>query len=215
MSNKKIYFIIICIVFIILLFLGAKPIEKKAEDESIITSTEDIIKEPVEEIVEEKLKVDIKGEVKKPGVYSVDKNNRIIDVITLAGGLSKNADTSFINLSKKLEDEMVIIIYSSEEIENFKESNNIKYEIIEIPCTCPDNQNDACINEKQEETETKININEATIDELMTIPGIGESKAQSIIEYRNIKPFENIENIKEVSGIGEVVFEKIKDHITV
>jgi len=161
--------------------------------------------------------VDIKGEVTNPGVYKVDSNLRINDVITISGGLTKNADISLLNLSKKIVDEMNIKIYSKEEVKNalkdIKEPTVIEIiKEIEKECICPDN-NDACINEEEKESNL-ININTATKEELMTITGIGDSKANSIIEYRKTNKFNIIDDIKNVSGIGDSVFEKIKSYIT-
>jgi len=181
-----------------------------------------IIYEECKNIVEqtniEEYYVDIKGEVVNPGVYKVDNNLRTNDVITIAGGLTNNADISLLNLSKKIVDEMNIKIYSKEEVKNalkdIKEPTIIEIiKEIEKECICPDN-NDACINEEEKES-TLININTATKEELMTITGIGESKANSIIEYRKTNKFNIIDDIKNVSGIGDSVFENIKNYITV
>jgi len=126
------------------------------------------------------------------------------------GGLGDGADTSLINLAKIVEDEMTIIIYSKEEIlEKYKEEICI--------CECPEITNDACINiNTNSELEKVVNINSATKEDLMTIPGIGESKAEGIIKYREENgKFSNIEEIKNVSGIGDSLFEEIKKLITV
>ena len=165
------------------------------------------------------LKVDIKGEIQNPGLYEVNEESRVMDIIEKAGGLTKNADTSVINLSKKVKDEMVILVYSKTEVKKLKENNETKI-------TCPA-VNDACVTnevesplietkkEKETQTNGKISINKATIEELQTLPGIGESKAKAIIEYRLKEgEFKTIEDITKVSGIGEAAFEKIKDSIT-
>jgi len=172
-------------------------------------------------------KVDIKGAVTNQGVYELKKNSRVVDVIKLAGGLKKDADTSVNNLSKYINDEMVIVIYTKEEVERFKE---VKQEEIqkEEQCIIYNEviENDSCKEEQSNETEdqeikdnqeidVKISINSADLELLMTLPGIGESKAQSIIEYRNKTPFEKTEDIMNVSGIGEKAFEQIKDYITI
>lgn len=207
-------------VFLFIILLGLFFYLPKSEE---VTETKEEVVEEVEETKEEETeeityKVDIKGSVKKPGVYEVKENTRVTDVIQLAGGLLKDANTDTINLSKKVTDEMVIIIYSNDEITEYKNTNTSKYESVTVTCTCPDTSNDACI-EKQEETKTntttKININTATKEELTTLSGIGESKAEAIIEYRTETPFQTIEDIKNVSGIGDSAFEKIKDLITV
>lgn len=187
--------------------------------------------------------VDIKGYVNKPGVYKIDKNEdkRINDLINLAGGLKKDADTSIINMSLRLHDEMVVIIYSKKEINDFLESKKKQEEKLEI-CEKEEVKNDGCLNENNiidssnqtsnndsingnnnnnsnqdssEET-LKVNINTAPKETLMTLNGIGESKAEAIISYRNeVGLFKTIDEIKNVSGIGDSVFEKIKDNITI
>ena len=154
-----------------------------------------------------KVVVDIKGMILNPGVYEVDSTSRVNDVIALAGGLIEGADTSKINLAKIVEDEMTIIIYSNTEVlEKFKEEN----------CVCQkcDIVNDACIND--DNSGELVNINSAGLEELQKIEGIGESKAKAIIKYREENGFfKVIDDIKNVSGIGESLFEKIKIYITV
>ncbi len=114
---------------------------------------------------------------------------------------------------------MVIIIYTNEQIEVYnKEEIITEFIYIETPCECPDEMNDACINSSNtnESTQSKISINIATKEELMTLTGVGESKAEAIIKYRDENgSFKDITEIKNVSGIGESAFEKIKDNITV
>ena len=137
----------------------------------------------------------------------------------MAGGLTENANTSVINLSKKITDEMVIIIYSNYEVENFKRTKEIEESIIK-QCNQKDNnslKNDACIvNNTEENINSKISLNSATKEELMTLSGIGEAKAEDIIDYRNKNGgFKNIEEIKNIKGIGDSMFDKIKDHITI
>jgi competence protein ComEA len=167
--------------------------------------------------------VDIKGAVIKPGVYQLQEGARIIDVINLAGGLAEGADTSLLNLSKKIKDEMVIMIYTQKEINAFKEKGETKEEVIkyiEKECVCPDPSiNDACINDTPTEgnssESSKISLNSATKEELMTLSGIGDAKAQSIIDYRTTNgPFKSVEDIKNITGIGDSIFDKIKDYIT-
>ena len=181
--------------------------------------------------------VDIKGEVKKPGVYFLDEGKRVIDVVKKAGGFTVDADTSANNLSKKIFDEMVIVIYSQSEIRDFV-STKEKGESLKEICNDGVIANDACVsnvNDKEKDKEkfssgnsnskkTKdgstsedkklVSINDASLEELMTLSGIGESKAKAIIEYRNKKKFATVEEIKQVSGIGDALYEKIKDYIT-
>ena len=165
---------------------------------------EETIEEKKEEII--KVTVDIKGMVENPGVYEVDSTYRVNDVIELAGGLKEGADTSKINLAKLVKDEMTIVIYSTEEVEE-------EYKNRVCICNCPEITNDACI---EEESEDLININTCTEDDLMSIKGIGKAKAEAIIKYREDNGnYNSIEDIKKVSGIGDALFEKIKVYITV
>ncbi len=164
-----------------------------------------------------KFYIDIKGAVKKPGVYEVSHDDKVIDAIKLAGGLSKNAVTNNINLSQKLKSEMVIYIFTKNELTTKLISNYTT-----IPCKCETIEVNNCIKEEtttkniDNPSNNKININIASINELTTLSGIGESKAKAIITYREENNgFKSIDEIKNVSGLGESLFEKIKDNITV
>lgn len=183
---------------------------------------------PQEENIPKKIKIDIKGEIKKPGVYELNEGDRVVEAIKISGGLTDKADTTLINLSKNLKDEMVIIVYNKDMINELKQEE-VKTETIiqyiEKECVCPDNINDACINKNEENIDNKteektenkkISINTATIEELTTLTGIGESKAKLIIEYRNTNgKFNSIEELMNIKGIGETTFEKFKHQITI
>ena len=137
----------------------------------------------------------------------------------MAGGLTEKANTSVINLSKKITDEMVIIIYSNYEVNNFKRTKEIEASLIEM-CRQKDSnslKNDACIegDKTTKDNNSKVNINTATKEELMTLTGIGEAKANDIISYRNKNAFKTIDEIKNIKGIGDAVFAKIKDRLTI
>ena len=161
--------------------------------------------------------VDIKGEVRKPGVYTLKKGKRVIDVVKTAGGLTLEADTSANNLSMKITDEMVIIIYSNSQVEDFSKTKEIENQVIDY-CNQKDENslhNDACISKDNNTPTGKISLSNATLEELMTLPGVGESKAKNIIEYRASNgPFITIEDVMKVSGIGEGLFDQIKEYIT-
>ena len=228
---NKYKFILILIIILIsivasIVYALPKGVEKNSIDVDVIESKEPEINVEIEE---NKVKVDVKGYVNNPGVYELDANSRVIDAIDLAGGLRDDASTEYINLGKKIKDEMIIIVYSNKEIEKFKKTDKqIIY--IERECNCPDNINDACIKnsdvinisneEKKDSTSNantisgKISINNATLEELMSLTGIGESKAKAIIEYRETNgSFSSLEDIMNVSGIGDTVYSKIKDNI--
>lgn len=169
---------------------------------------------------EEYYQIDIKGEINSPGIYTVKEGSRVIDVIRLAGDLTTNADTSVLNLAKKVKDEMVIIVYSYAEVADFTKTKEIEKQQQEACVTQSEVVNNACIETTDKEeasssSSSKISLNNATLEELMTLPGIGETKAKAIIDYRNeVGSFQNIEQLKEVNGIGESTFDQIKENIT-
>ena len=170
----------------------------------------------------ELIQVDIKGEIVSPGIYELEEGSRVIDVINKANGLTDSADTTVINLSKKIKDEMVIIIYSHEQVENFKQTKEQEANLID-KCIHGDNDsliNDACISGDDSNNNSTlgslININTSSLEELKTLPGVGDSKAKSIIEYRDKNSgFKSIEEIKNVDGIGDNLYDQIKTLITV
>lgn len=215
---KKYYrkIIIILIPFLVL-FIFIQLYKNKTEN--VINS--DLIEKNDEKLIDENInydkKINIKGAVVNPGVYSFIEGERVIDAINKSGGLLENADTSVINLSKNLFDEMVIVIYTVDEVNEMR-GNNILIQYVEKDCNCPTLSNDACLSSDsvKEGDSSKISINNATVEELTKLSGIGESKAKSIVEYRNEHGlFSSIDEILNVSGIGEALFEKIKDNITI
>lgn len=171
--------------------------------------------------------VDIKGAVKKPGVYKMPEGSIVQDVINEAGGLKSTAYTQNINLSKKLTNEMVIIINTKSEMKNQTTTKveDVKNDVENNNSTNTNVGNNACVCEPDSTTGTTngntstnnalVNINTASKEELMNVSGIGASKADAIIIYRMDNRFNTIEDIKNVSGIGDALFAKIKDYITV
>ena len=235
--KKMILPIIIILVYIIgFLFLYYKINNNASDDNNNSVAIEKVANDEVneEEIITD-IYIDVKGSVINPGVYKLNNNSRVIDAITAAGGISEDANTRFINLSKKVNDGDVILIYSNKEKEESKKENII---YVETPCICEEVENSACYIEEEnnssnntsnnqisnntsnEQTSNtisnKININTASIEELTTLSGIGEAKAKAIIEYREVNGlFKNIEDLVNVSGISETLFSKIKESITV
>ncbi|MDD3392632.1 MAG: helix-hairpin-helix domain-containing protein [Bacilli bacterium] len=154
-------------------------------------------------------KVEIKGAVNNPGVYSFDDGERITDVIIKAGGIKEDADTSNINLSKLLSDEMVVIIPTIAQKTIYTTNNSCYYTVIT-------NDGEIESSDNSNSTSDIVNINTASASELMTLSGIGEKKALAIISYREENGlFSSIEEITNVSGIGSSTFESIKDQITI
>ncbi|NSL50262.1 helix-hairpin-helix domain-containing protein [Bacillus sp. P2(2020)] len=138
--------------------------------------------------------VDIKGAVVKPGVYQLEENSRVLDAIEKAGGFLADADQMKINLAARVVDEMVIYVPKIGE-QMVDKTEHVVF----------NNTDDG-----------KIDINRATKEELEQLPGIGPSKAASIISYREENGFfKTIEELINVTGIGEKSFALIKDHIKV
>lgn len=156
--------------------------------EGLIEEVEEDIKEEPEEIM-----VHISGQVYKPGLVKLEPGARVIDAVNAAGGLKKNADLDKINLAKKLVDEEKIYIPEIGE--------NIEGDLLDYSTSA--------------DVGNKININTCTKEELLSLPGIGEVLAEKIIEYREKTPFKKLEDLMNVSGIGEKKFESIKDMIVV
>jgi competence protein ComEA len=146
--------------------------------------------------------VDVKGAIKQPGVYHSNQNERVIDVIGRAGGLTDNADQTQVNFAAHVQDEMVIYIPAKGE----------------VSAGPPVNGSDSIgtTNGGAGAQGGKININKADENELQNLPGIGPSKAASIIQYRQENGlFQSIEDLKKISGIGDKTFEKLKDSISI
>lgn len=233
-SERKLELLIITLLLGTICFLVWNSYFKKNEnllendDVNLISDNLEKVEDSSNVSEEKYIWVDVKGEVKKPGVYKLKDNSRVIDAINVSGGLTKKAYTKYINLSRILKDENVIIVNSTSEIKKVSSGNNITEVKINN-----DSKNSASISEselitndnvKSEEDNTvnslennqKVNINTATKEELMKLSNIGESKAEKIIDYRTANGnFNSIEDIKKVSGIGDKLYDSIKENITV
>lgn len=167
---------------------------ERNEINNIITNTIDTIQN--NEII-----VHITGEVKKKGVIHLNKGDRIIDAIKKAGGETKQADLSQVNLAYELQDgQKIYIPNKNEKISKYIVDEN-------------GNTNINSLNSKEEE---KVNINTANQSELDSLPGIGPATAQKIIEYRNQNGnFKKIEDLQNVKGIGQAKYEEIRNNIEV
>ncbi len=155
--------------------------------------------EPSVNAAPEKISVYICGEVNEPGVYELDKGSILNDAIILAGGLTDDAASEHIDLVYILNKNISIRIPSADEI-----GDESGFVISSSDAAKPGEKDSGL-----------ININRADREELMTLPGIGSSTADKIIEYRNKQQFSSIEDIMNVSGIGEGKFNKLKDLICV
>ena len=206
--NKKIIFIIIIISGIIYGIFNYFTQNKNKENLENI-SQDIIINNQTENTTEEnnnqeKIVIHITGAICNEGIYELEENSRIADAVKMAGGLKEDADLKQINLAYVLEDGMKINIPSKNENTN-EDSNNTESYITK--------EN---LNSSNNNKISKVNINNATQTELETLPGIGPSTALKIINYRKEKgKFNKIEDIKNVNGIGENKFNKIKEFIKI
>lgn len=207
--NKKVIIVIIAATIILILIH-----EKLIKNEDFIeTNTDFNIMQTEENVIEDensgKIIIYITGEIQKEGVYELEENSRVLDAIEIAGGLKENANIEDINLAQILEDESKIYIPNKND-ENIKNDNQNNIDNISKNTTETIKKDGTIIKSE------KININTASQTELETLPGIGPSTALKIVNYRKEKgKFKNIEDIKNVSGIGESKFSKIKDLIKI
>ena len=208
MENRNKDKIIIGLIIALAVVIGNNFVKNRSIDSldnnlSLMDTDDDLLLEnenqyqSEEEI--EQIKVHISGQINQEGVYEVNAGDRLDDLIKQAGGLSPDADSKSLNLAMKLEDQMKIYISSVNEALDDKDTSS--YQLVSKPDSVS--------------KEGIININTASKDELMTLPNVGEKRAQAIIDYRENKKFESIEEIKSVTGIGEKYYQSMKDLITV
>lgn len=144
--------------------------------------------------------VDIKGAVKKPGVYELPSDSRVNDAILLAGGVTAEADRQSVNFAQKLNDEAVVYVA-------------IQGENISVVAT---NTTVTSRVETAGDSSDKVNLNTATLADLQTISGIGQKRAQDILDYRDSNGgFKSVDDLSNVSGIGEKTLEKLREEVTV
>lgn len=152
----------------------------------------------VKDKVSNQVTVDVKGAVNHPGVYSLPSQSRVTDAIKRAGGLSNLADSKSVNLAQKLQDETVIYVAQKGEkitVVEEEKANNIA---------------------TQGNSKWKINLNKADLSSLQTISGVGAKRAQDILDYRDSQGgFKTIDDLKNVSGIGEKTLEKLRQDVTI
>lgn len=196
------------IVFVILLYFFLQKNDSNEQQLEVITTipqeqTEQLNSDDEHEdrLVVNKVIVDVKGAVNTPGVYELTTEERVIDAIKKAGGYTEEAESKLVNHAQRLQDEMVIYIpKKGEEISTFEVDPT---QVVNMPS---DNSNSS----------GKVNINVADETALTTLPGIGPSKAQAIIAYReDVGSFKSIEDLKNVSGIGDKTYDKLKDFIDI
>ena len=208
LSSKQKTAIIIAGVIVVCIFIFYMTTKTRNYDYSVINeAVEDNTKDKQDEVQEETVNeiiIHITGAVENEGIVKLEEGSRIADAIDSAGGLTSEADLTAINLAYVLKDgQKIYIPRISDTEEEIAEIEDPKINII-------------VDNGERQDTNGKININTASISELISLSGIGEGTAIKIIEYRTTKgKFNSIEDIKNVSGIGDAKYESIKDYITV
>lgn len=183
---KKLY--IVSVIMTCMLMAGCESTETDGFQEISEISDDKGLSESESQ---EKIYVHVCGAVKNPGVYELEAGSRIYEVLELAGGITDDAVENSMNQAEILSDGQQIYVASEADVKRMEAENGVK--------------NDG-----------KVNINQASKEELMTLPGIGEAKAELIIRYReDTGNFNSIEEIMEIEGIKEGVFRKIENQITV
>lgn len=198
--TKKYFIIIACSLFILFIFFLNRMLPDEGEVHSYVfdewVQEENEVIGSVEQVTEpdaseaKLVYIDVKGAVNRPNVYKMEEGSRVIDVIERAGGFAQGADQNQVNLAELLYDEQVVYVPKKGEISSISVFSN------------------------ENTLDTKININTASVKELEQLPGIGPSKASSIVEYREqFGKFKTLEDLLKVSGIGPSSLEKMKDDI--
>lgn len=173
-------------------FVSIQETPASSQEESLAGDLKETSKEPLRICY-----VHICGEVAAPGVYELEEGSRIFQAVAVAGGFTENAAADSLNMAEPVKDGMKIQVPNQEEAQKFLNEG-------------------ADFSGSFQEGRRKVNLNTAKKDELMTLRGVGEAKADDIIRYRESHGgFQKIEDIMKISGIKEAAFQKIKDDITV
>ena len=189
----------VCLIIGMGLFWMSRQGEEVEEADTSLAETT-ILPQEVEDktTISTVIYVDVKGEVHHPGVYQMKAENRVKDLIEAAGGFTPLADNQKLNLAQLLEDQMVIVVP--------KKGEEVNSELAQAPTS----------QKKEVGKEGKVNINTATVEELKTLKGIGEKKAEAIIEYRKKNgSFKNKEELMKVRGIGKKLYESFQERVIV
>lgn len=192
--KKKALFLSPLLLFVIITFFFYKKTDDDLDTQfsqvnANDSQTDDTSNEPDEKETDETAIVDIKGAVEQPGIYEITSDMRVDDVLDMAGGFTSSANTLSVNLAEKVYDEMVIVVPEDGE---------------DTQASSPDGQS------------AKVRINQASQEEIESLTGIGPSKAEAIIQYRDENgPFKTAEDLLDVSGIGEQTLESFREDILV
>lgn len=198
MFHEKKY-ILLTVMILSACLMGCDGVREATEISTVQTGTPDEKNGQQTELQtrQSKIFVHIAGAVKSPGVYELDEDARLYQLVEIAGGMTKKAQKDSVNLAEKLTDGQMVLILTKNEYQKQRADSEDKAE-------------------QSSQENDLLDINLATVEELMGLSGIGETKAKAIIAYRDENgAFQTIEDIKKVSGIGEATFNNIKSEITV
>jgi competence protein ComEA len=205
LDKNRIVWLVVGMFLGIIVGVGGLTLSKQVQPAPIVIVPPEPTSAPAATATPGPIRVFVNGQVAEPAVYELPPGSLVEAAIEAAGGFAAEADTAVVNLAQPLSDGVQIYVPSEEE------NTPAPLTVVSKPNTSP-----AMASAGGSTAVGLININTATIEELDTLPGIGPSTAQKIIEYReSAGPFAAIENIMDVTGIGEAKFAKIKDQITV
>ena len=189
MQKKTLLICCILLLINISMLNGCMQEEKEMLKEAEVLSEEEV----PEDTAEEEIFVYVCGAVAEQGVYELPQGSRIYEAVAAAGGMLPEAAPNYLNQAEQMTDGQSIFVPTQEEVEN------------------------SYLEQMESNDENgKVNLNTASKEELMSLPGIGEAKAQSILDYRQVHgAFQSEEEIKQIEGIKDGVYNKIKDRISV
>lgn len=203
MKKKRILFFMVLFCFSIL-FCACEEQEEICIAQEEAAVREEAGMESETAVQSEAIWIDVCGAVKKPGVYKLQADSRVFEAVKAAGGFTKEADVQWLNQAALVADGEKIQIYTMEETAEMKAQGESSPDAGEVS------------SDNKEEASGKINLNTASLEELQRIPGIGQVRAQAILDYREESgKFQNVEEIQEVPGIKGKTFEKMEEYITV
>ncbi|MGP3779790.1 helix-hairpin-helix domain-containing protein [Halanaerobium saccharolyticum] len=207
-KNKKLIFIFLAALLLVLGYYnqeGEKVTELDSKNNLQVLKTGSFPQNASAEPADKSIVVHLAGAVKNAGVYKLDKNDRLVDLIKAAGGLTENADLTKLNLAEKLFDGQKLIVADKSKNNDFKKIGNSNIESTEEIVIG---------NYSNSKHSSLININQASQSQLEELSGIGPSKAAAIIKYRDENSyFSSKEDLLKISGIGEKTLENIRNEI--
>ncbi|HID52172.1 MAG TPA: ComEA family DNA-binding protein [Anaerolineae bacterium] len=205
LDKNRIVWLVVGVFLGIIVGVGGLTLSKQVQPAPIVIVPPEPTPAPAATATPAPIRVFVNGQVAEPAVYELPPGSLVEMAIEAAGGFAAEADTAVVNLAQPLSDGVQVYVPSEDE------DVPVPRTIVSNPNTSP-----STISASGSPAVGLININTATIEELDALPGVGPSTAQKIIEHRESSgPFAAIENIMDVTGIGEAKFAKIKDQITV